>query len=80
MKCQKYEQRYPGNATNTKHSFPEAPQVGEMRNKLASVAESNVPLTGDQVTGLIPARSCDILFFLYILIMKSFLQSFFPLC
>ena len=32
----KYEQRYPGNATVTKHSFPGTPQVGEMRNKLAS--------------------------------------------
>ena len=55
--------RYPGNATVVKHSFPEAPQVGKMRNKMASVAQSHVPLTGDQkVTGLIPARSCNILF------------------
>ena len=54
----KYEQRYPENATITKHSFPEAPEVGEMRNKLASVAQSDVPPTGDQkVRGLIPAGS-----------------------
>ena len=54
MRCQKYEQRYPGNATITKHSFPGESQVGEMRNKLASVAKLNVPPTGDQkVTGLI---------------------------
>ena len=48
MKCQKYEQRYPGNSTITKHSFPGAPQVEEMRDKVASVAQSNVPPTGDQ--------------------------------
>ena len=37
---------------------------GEMRNKLASVAQSIVPPTGDQkVTDLIPAGSCNILFF-----------------
>ena len=63
MKCQKYEQRYPGNATITKHSFPEAPHVGEMRYKLASVGQSGVPLTNDQKgTGLIPTRPCNILF------------------
>ena len=38
--------------------------IEEMRNKLASVAYSDVPPTGDQkVKGLIPAGSCNILFF-----------------
>ena len=64
MKCQNYELRYP---EITKHSFPEAPQGGEMRNKLASVAQSDVPPTGTVVRRsqlLIPARSCNILFFI----------------
>ena len=79
MKCQKYEQRYAGNATVTKHSFPKDSQVGEMRNKMASVTQSDVPPTSDQkVTGLIPVGSCK--FFFFRLIMKSFLQSLSPFC